>query len=207
MPRSMRAKYRPNSDELSRWFYRARRQDAGALQQLLALYRPLLLQKAQQSLKGALRTKVAPSDIVQMTIWKATQDFTCSDFRDRKAFLAWLLTILNNAAADERRRFQEAQKRDISRERSLHSVEAQQWLIQLSARITDVLDNGQHSVATIEDVLEAVERLPPHYQLAIRLRYFDRLTFEAVGRKLERSADAARVLHNRAIKRLQQELL
>lgn len=198
---------RPNSDELSRWFHRAKERDEGALEQLLALYRPLLIQLAKQRITGALCAKIAPSDIAQATVWKAAQDFDPDQFAKRKDFAAWLLTILKHELADARRRFQIAQKRDVSRERPLFSQETQQWLVQLSARLSNGPNSDLKCIPDIDEVLGAVGRLPPHYQLVIRLRYFERLRFEEIGQKLERSADAARVLHNRAIEKLQNELL
>lgn len=196
----------PNSAELSRWFHAACRQEAGALQQLLALYRPLLMKLAHRRLKGALRTKVAPSDLVQTTVWKATQNFGDEQFAERRGFLAWLTTILKNEAADARRRYREAKKRDVSRERPLFSAETQKWLNQLSASlsISDEVRFGRHG--TVEQLMAMVQRLPAHYQLVLRLRYYDKLDFKAIGEQLERTPDAARVLHNRALTRLRNEL-
>jgi RNA polymerase sigma-70 factor (ECF subfamily) len=196
----------PSSAELSRWFHSACRHEAGALQQLLALYRPLLLKLAHRRLKGALRTKVAPSDLVQTTVWKATQNFDAEQFEGRNGFLAWLLTILKNEAADARRRYREAKKRDVSRERPLFSAETQDWLNQLSASlsISDAVLSTRHE--TVEHLLATLQRLPSHYQLVLRLRYYDKLDFGAIGEKLQRTYDASRVLHNRALKRLRREL-
>jgi RNA polymerase sigma-70 factor (ECF subfamily) len=197
---------RPSSAELSRWFHSACRQEAGALQQLLALYRPLLMKLAHQRLKGALRTKVAPSDLVQTTVWKATQNFGAEQFAGRSGFLAWLVTILKNEATDARRRYRVAKKRDVSRERPLFSAETQNWLNQLSASlsVSDAVLSERHE--TVEHLLAALQRLPPHYQLVLRLRFFDKLDFGAIGEKLERTCDAARVLNKRALKRLRREL-
>lgn len=206
MARSAARKSRPNSEELSRWFHRAREHDSAALQQLLKLYRPLLMKLAHQRVKGAMRIKVAPSDIVQATVWKATQEFGAQEFADRGRFLAWLVTILKHLAIDEQRRFRQSQKRDISRERPLHSPESQQWLRQLSATLSGTVGHRSRKLANIDEILGAIERLPPHYQLVIQLRYYDKLTFEDIGSKLQRSADAARVLHNRALQKLRGEL-
>jgi RNA polymerase sigma-70 factor (ECF subfamily) len=52
----------------------------------------------------------------------------------------------------------------------------------------------------------AIARLSVDYQQVIRLRSFQRLSFVDVGRRLGRSADAARKLWVRAITRLQREL-
>ena len=161
---------------------------------------------AQQRIQGALRVKVAPSDLVQSTVWKATQNFSAEEFADRNGFLAWLVTILKHEAADLRRRYREAQKRDLSRERPLFSPETQQWLSRLSASlsVSDACTSPRGDI--LEELLAALDRLPTHYQLVLRLRYYQRLKFEAIGRKLGRTADAARVLHNRALKKIRDEL-
>lgn len=202
-----RKRRRPNSSELTRCFQSACRREEGALQQLLALYRPLLLKLAHKRIRGALRTKVGPSDLVQTTVWKATQGFESERFVDRSGFLAWLVTILKNEAADIRRRYRDAKKRDVSRERPLYSPETQTWLSQLSASLsaTDAILSARHE--TVEQVLAALVRLPSHYQLVLQLRYYEKLDFGAIGKHLDRSYDAVRVLHNRALKRLREEIL
>lgn len=197
---------RPSSTELTRCFQSACRREEGALQQLLALYRPLLMRLADKRLRGALRIKVAPSDLVQTTVWKATQNFEGEQFADRRNFLAWLVAILKNEAADVRRRYREAKKRDVTRERPLFSLESQTRLSQLAASLSgaDALLSDRRE--TVEQVLAALDLLPPHYQLALRLRYYDKLDFGAIGKQFDRSSDAVRVLHNRALKRLREEL-
>lgn len=176
------------------------------MQQLLALYRPLMLKLAHGRIRGALRTKVAPSDLVQTTVWKVTQNFAQEDFADRQHFLTWLITILDHEAADLRRRYRLTQKRDFSRERPLFSRETQEWLDRLSVSLA--ASDGLHARRgdTIEELLLALERLPPHYRLVLRLRYFELLTYEAIAQTLDRSADSARMLHNRALKKLRDVL-
>jgi RNA polymerase sigma-70 factor (ECF subfamily) len=51
----------------------------------------------------------------------------------------------------------------------------------------------------------AIERLPADYRRVMELRYTEGLSFEEVGRRLGRSADAARMLWARAVDRLRQE--
>lgn len=206
MPTSSSAKrHRPDSSERSDWFHRARMREEGALQQLLALYRPLLMKLAHQRIKGALRAKVGASDVVQATVWKATQNFASQNFRERKGFVLWLITILKNEATDICR-LHEAEKRKISRERSLFSPETKHWLSRLSASLSAADSIDLPRGCTLEELLAALEQLPPHYQLVLRLHYYQRLKFKAIGVVLERSADAARVLHNRALIRLRSEL-
>lgn len=197
---------RPSSAELSKWFHRARKNVPGALEQLLLLYRPLLLKIAHQRLKKPLQVKVAPSDLVQSTMWKASGNFGKESFEDRNAFVAWLTTILKHEAKDVYRRFQVAKKRDISRERPLLSPETKELLRRLSDRLSTTAPGNFQPFDDVERLLSALDRLPPHYQLVLKLRYYEKLKFVEIAVKLDRSADAVRVLHNRALLRLRDQL-
>jgi RNA polymerase sigma-70 factor (subfamily 1) len=191
----------PSSSELSHSFEAACQQDSGALDELFGFYRPLLLYLADRRLRGPLRPKVGASDIVQVTELNARRNFASKEFTDRKGFHAWLLTILDNQIADMGRRFVSTKKRDVSRERSLFCPETQDWLRLLSARLSTRVQDS-NTAESLEQVKAALSCLPAHYQMVLRLRYFDMLGFEAIGERLGRPADAARMLHNRALARL-----
>jgi RNA polymerase sigma-70 factor (subfamily 1) len=191
----------PSSSTLSRSFYAACKDAPGALDELFGFYRPLLIYLADRRLRGCLRPKVGASDIVQQAEMRARQNFALQEFSSRKGFHAWLLTILDNQIADMGRRFVGTKKRDVSRERSLFSPETQDWLRLLSARLsTHARDSN--AVESLEHVRAALSCLPAHYQMVLQLRYFDMLGFEAIGQRIGRPADAARMLHNRALTRL-----
>lgn len=200
------SKHRPTSQELSRWFLRAQAREAGALQQLLAYYQPVLQNLARAQLQGAIKAKVAVSDVVQNTLWNATQNFEARTFSCRQKFLAWLLTILKHEISDQRRQFQDTQKRDISREAPVDSPVAPEWLNQLSVTLSGTIARAAEGTGNVRDLLAALDSLPPHYQLVIQLRYFERQTFTDIGEKFCRSADAVRTLHNRALQRLREIL-
>jgi RNA polymerase sigma-70 factor (ECF subfamily) len=57
-----------------------------------------------------------------------------------------------------------------------------------------------------EALQAALGRLPADYRQVITLRYHEQLSFEEIGRLLQRSPDAARKLWARAVERLQEEL-
>jgi RNA polymerase sigma factor (sigma-70 family) len=52
----------------------------------------------------------------------------------------------------------------------------------------------------------ALEQLPDEYRLVVTWRNFDYLPFDEIGRRLGRSAEAARKLWVRAVEHLQQRL-
>lgn len=196
---------RPNSSEQLRRFDAACR-DSGAVQELLEIYRPLMLKLAHRQLNRSLRAKVAPSDLVQTAMWKAHQAFGDQTFASVGGFRAWLVKILDNEAVDAGRRYAQSQKRDVSREQSLSSPETQVWIRRLSASLSKSALGDSFVSQRINDVLVALDLLPSHYRLALRLRYFEKLSFEAMGEKLERTTDSARMLHNRALSKLRELL-
>src|SRR5581483_2726200 len=57
-----------------------------------------------------------------------------------------------------------------------------------------------------EALQRAVEQLPEDYRTVLALRYQEDLSFEEIGQRLDRSANAARKLWLRAVQRLQQDL-
>lgn len=207
MTESRARKHRPTSQELSRWFDGAQAREAGALQQLLAYYQPVLLNMARAKLQGAIQAKVAASDVVQSTLWTVTQNFGAREFSCRQEFLAWLLNILKNELSDQQRHFQDTQKRDIFPGSPLDGPEASEWLNQLSVTLSETIDCTVEGTGNVREMLAALDSLPPHYQLVIRLRYFEGQTFNDIGEKFCRSADAVRRLHNRALHRLREILV
>ncbi len=60
------------------------------------------------------------------------------------------------------------------------------------------------------ELLDALQvtlrKLPNQYQEVIQWRNYDRASFEEIGQRLERSAEATRKLWVRAVEMLQQEL-
>jgi RNA polymerase sigma factor (sigma-70 family) len=112
---------------------------------------------------------------------------------------------LDNQLATLGRQFAIAKKREVARECSLSSPEAKDWLHRLSARVSERTDQLQAAEA-LEEVMLVFQTLPPHYQLVLRLRYFAMLSFQAIGDQIDRPADAARMLHNRAIASLREKL-
>lgn len=166
-----------------------------------------MLKLAHGQLNKLLRPKLAPSDLVQTALWKMHQAFGDESFDNIGGFRAWLLKILANEATDAGRRYVQAQSRDVSGEQSLSHPETQIWIRRLSASLSRSAMGDSFARQRMDDVLEtALATLPPHYRLALRLRYFEKLTFEAMGLKLERSADAARASAGTALAKLREKL-
>src|SRR5687768_7795013 len=87
-----------------------------ALGGLLEECRQYLMLVANRRLDPVLRAKVGPSDLVQETLHDAHRDFDKFHGLTWPELLAWLRRILLNNVTDVARRYQTADKRQISRE-------------------------------------------------------------------------------------------
>src|SRR5262249_11691428 len=112
---------------------------------------------------------------------------------------AWLRRILVNHLANVARHFQ-ACGRD--REGALNHGDS-------SLPLGDhVADEGPSPSSRAmareadEDLRRALAKLPDDYRQAVRLRQWENLPFDEIGRRMGRSAEAARQLWRRAVERL-----
>jgi RNA polymerase sigma-70 factor (ECF subfamily) len=198
-PRLLRA-----GGDLEDWIRSARDGSAEALGRLLEECRPYLLLVASQELPPGLRAKAGASDLVQDTLLQAQGHF--DRFRDNgeTQLLAWLRRILLHRAANLRRRYCGTDKRQLAREVRLTDNSA--------AGAPDVAASDPSPSSLVaaqeEDLVlrRALERLPDDYRRVVTWRNYDRLPFDEIGRRLGRSAEAARKLWVRAVEHLQQEL-
>jgi RNA polymerase sigma-70 factor, ECF subfamily len=182
---------------------RARQGCPEARGRLFSLFRCYLLRIAQDEVHADLRAKAGPSDLVQETFLEAERLFERFTGQEVEELKPWLRAILQNKAAELRRHYQGVQKRQASREQPLpqHSSRAEQM-------VSPVNSPSQQMIGMEEQELlrNALHQLPLDQQLAIRWRNWDGLPFAEIGRRLDRSADAARMLWARALERLQQVL-
>jgi RNA polymerase sigma-70 factor (ECF subfamily) len=176
----------------------ARDGSAATVWDLLALCRGYLLQVAAQRLDPALRAKANPSDLVHETLLEAYRDF--ADFRGQSEaeWLAWLRQLLVHNLANFERRYFGTAKRRVQREVSL--ADGADALPAPGPSPSSVLSASERERA----VARQLERLPDEYRLVILWHHREGLPFDEIGRRLNRSADAARRLWSRAVDRLQE---
>jgi RNA polymerase sigma-70 factor (ECF subfamily) len=164
--------------------------------------RPYLMAIADQELGRDLRSKGGASDIVQETFLEAVRDLHLFSGKSRFEFRGWLRQILLHNILNFHRRFRGTTKRNSERELSSDSNEI--------AAGTPARDPTPSRVAMHAELATAVQRaiaaLPSDYRAVIELRSLQRLSFEDVARRMERSAEAVRKLWCRAIEKLQDEL-
>lgn len=171
----------------------ARDGDQSAIAKLLEADRDYLLLVARSELDSGLVVKASESDVVQESLLEAQQSF--ADFRGetRAQWKHWLQTILRNNIRDIRRRYVDAEKRDLRKERN-------------GLALSDETDRVAQSPSSIarrneqqQQLLEAIELLPEHYQQAVRLRFWDQLSYEDMARQMDSTPEAVRKVLYRAV--------
>jgi RNA polymerase sigma-70 factor (ECF subfamily) len=168
--------------------------------------RRYLLAIARDALAPALRAKGGASDLVQETFLEAQRQFPRFEGETAAQLRAWLRCLLLHRAAKLGRRYRRTLKRQLAREVPLGGAGSALILpIQLAA--TSPTPSVQLMAdEQLQQLQGAIDRLPDDYRQVMTLRYHEGLAFDEVGRRLGRSADAARMLWARAVERLKQEL-
>jgi RNA polymerase sigma-70 factor (ECF subfamily) len=189
---------------------RCRAGEQGARDQLFTRYQHYLYMLAQAQLGRRLRTKCAPSDLVQQTLLEAHRDFGRFQGQHEGELLAWLRRILAHNLFNEARRYGTRQ-RDAERELSLDQVQAgvEQSSVVLANCLAADCPSPSQLALEHESALrlaDALARLPEDYQTVLLLRVFEELPAEEVARQMGRSAGAVRMLQMRALGALRQEM-
>ncbi len=187
-----------SADHLDCLIEAARHGSADALGRLLESCRAYLLLIANQEVAADLQAKVGPSDLVQETFLEAGKDFVGFRGKGREELLAWLKGILRNNLANMRRHYRDTGKRHVEREISLTDTMHGQMLKGLAApgeTPSDFLIGKEED----EALERAIDQLPADYRQVIRWKKDDGCSYEEMGRRLGRSAEAARKLHDRAV--------
>ncbi|MBX3412367.1 MAG: sigma-70 family RNA polymerase sigma factor [Pirellulales bacterium] len=176
------------------------------LGQLLDAYRDFLLVVATDALDTNVQPKVARSDLVQESLLQAVRDFPRFQGTTEPELRAWLKQILLNNVCDAHRRFQKAGKRNVSREIPLRGTNSSAAGVLHHLAVEDrPLSNlaAREEQARVESSLATLEA---DQRQAIELRSLQGLPFEEVGRRMNRSTEAARKLWSRAVQKLALDL-
>jgi RNA polymerase sigma-70 factor (ECF subfamily) len=183
----------------------ARAGDREVLGRALESCREYLLLVAARGLDADLIAKGGASDLVQDTLLGAYRDFDAFSGRSHDELLAWLRKILQNNLAVHRRRYRGTRKRQVSLEIPIGASSGGAALHGLrcdSATPGAAAMRREQSAALIA----ALERIPEDYRRVVIWYQYERLTFEQIGERLGRSADAVRKLWSRALIRLTEEI-
>ncbi len=173
----------------------------------LGRYREYLRFLAEVQLRGPLRAKLDPSDLVQQTMLQAHAAADQCQAENSAAKAGWLKQILNrnllHAARDLHR-----EKRDIRKERSLEAS-----LHESSCRIDAFLAGDVSSPSVRADrneqiarMANALKELPEAQREAIIGHYFHGQSLAEVGEQIGRSGPAVAGLVHRGLKALRNVL-
>jgi RNA polymerase sigma-70 factor (ECF subfamily) len=196
----------PRAGDLGQLLAAARAGSREALGEALQAYRAYLLLIAQQELDPELRAKGSASDLVQETFLDAQRLLGTFEGTADGPWAAWLRELLLNNLADFVRRYRTTAKRRVSREVAQRADESGAERVGEAVADTpspSVTAMAAEQTAALEG---ALDRLPDDYREVLLLRYQGDLSFEEIGRRLKRSANAARKLWLRALRKLEQEL-
>jgi len=185
----------------------ARAGDGAARGRLLELYRNYLRLMARSLISQPLRVRLDASDLVQETLLKAHAEFHSFLGLTEPELVAWLRQILVRSLADQVRQHR-ASKRDYRREESIEVMLDRSSLAIQQQLAAPVSSPSVHTSRREQGVLlaGALEKLPADYREVFLLRNLERIPFDEIATRMNRSSGAVRMLWTRAIKKLSQLL-
>ena len=196
-----------NRSDVSDLIRRARQGDAEARERLFEQCRSYLGFVARSQVETWLRVKVDASDLVQQTMLEAHRDFDRFQGGSEGEWLAWLKKILAHNAADFVRSYRGTAKRRAQREVRFRDPADSISRGAPEPAAPDATPSQEFLQLDNElRVTAALAELPPDYQEVIVLRNLQRLTFNEVAQRMDRSRPAVQMLWMRAIKKLQKAL-
>ena len=162
-----------------------------------------MLLLARTGIDASIRGKADPSDLVQETLLKATQNIQTFRGKTEPELAGWLRQILSQNLVDLVRRHGGV-KGSLAREQSINDL-----LDRSSDALEAVISRHSGSAGSLPFgrdpgvlLAEAMAGLPDDYREVITLRNLEHLDWEQVGKRLGRTAAVSRMLWVRALKRL-----
>ena len=187
---------------------KARNGDAAARDELFDKCRNYVNIVARAQVESWLQAKVDASDLVQQTLLEAHRGLDGFRGNTEGEWLAWLRKILSNNTTDFIRRYKGAEKRRATKEVPLQMPlgdNSQEFFFDPSA---DIDSPSQIVMEHEREILlaDAIAQLSEDHQEVVMLRNVQKLPFDEVARRMDRTRPAVQMLWMRAIKRLQQIL-
>lgn len=177
-------------DGSDRWLSSTRLISRNKLPELLEEHRPYLKRIAEKEVPVYLLARFDSSDVVQETLLKAFHQFDQFTGRSDAEFVGWMRGILLNQIVDTIRHHGR-RMRDMNRDRGMpSSIECER-----SLTASDLVQKQE-----LHDRLyQALKKLPEDYRTVLLMRQEQDLSFAEIGRQMQRSTDAARMLWGRAV--------
>lgn len=170
-------------------------------------YRSYLRVLAEIHLGQQLRAKVDASDIVQISLLEAHQDWHKAKFGSEGELLAWLRTILAHNLSNEGRRYR-AKGRDMSRERPLgggiehSSARLEQFLAAQQSTPSQQAVRNENATK----LAAALSSLPDMQRQAVILKHFQKKSTAEIATELDRTEQAVAGLIKRGLQKLREAM-
>lgn len=141
----------------------AQKGEKEAFQSLISRYYPYV----SKFLMKLCRNEIIYEDLTQDTFVKLIRGIENFDVHGKAAFATYVIAIAKNCYIDYLRRNTQV------------CLNVDQQEIESTASITDVVENSMQ----MEEVLKALELLPPEQSIAIKLKYLEEQTLEEIAKK------------------------
>lgn len=163
-----------------------------ALNTVFERYGERLLALVRLRLGPSLRNQLESRDVLQATLLTAFRKIDQFEGSGSRTLMAWLGVIATNEIRDQAE-FHGRKRRDATR-----TVGLQEALDEIDPTIRSEVSR-LHLEERVQRLERALGRLSERHQKVILLRTFEELTFEQIGKRLGKSADASRMLFARAM--------
>jgi RNA polymerase sigma-70 factor (ECF subfamily) len=162
---------------------KARAGDRAAYDRLFTLHAERALLFIRARLGAELRNRVEPQDVLQEAYLAAHCGFAQFEYTDDGSFLRWLCRIIDNRIRDMGDYFSARKRQAVALPRSDPTGPS------------TALDRAEHRAR----VAGALDQLSDDHRQVILLRYFEGLSAEETGARMNRTAGAIRKLTARAL--------
>jgi RNA polymerase sigma-70 factor (ECF subfamily) len=179
----------------------AKEGDKTALNHLCGVYSERVRRIIRLRMGGELRSKLESMDLVQDALIYACKDLGKFNYKNEGDFLRWLSKIAENRIRDNLDKLH-AGRRDIRKEipildNILTKEEGRVQVFEPARQTTPSMILSQKE--DLDKLERAIEKLKPEYREVIILAKIEGLSYQEIGDKLGKSADAAGHLLLRAM--------
>jgi len=185
------------------------RGDRDALAELFLQYRPRLWRMVNFRLHPKLRGRIDPDDVLQEA-WLRAVDRMSSFLREAShSSFIWFRMIVSQALIDLHRKHLDAEKRDASREQSIHGWGNDSTSSALSFHLMARQGSPSSAMGRAELAAQldaALLCMDESDREVLALRHFEELGNSETARVLNMSEQAAGMRYLRALRRLRQVL-
>lgn len=172
------------NDSLTKTLWqKAKAGDETSFARLFGLHADRLHVFVKAKLGAALREKIEAEDVLQDAYVSALKSFDQFEYVDEGAFLRWMCRIIDHRLRDAHDYFT-ANKRQV---------------VPLARKALTGPSTALHRVEARQKIESALLQLSDEHRQVILLRYFEGLSAEETGQRMNRTAGAIRNLSARAL--------